>query len=66
MTCKDCYHEPVCTIVHDSITKKGIYRKETCQFFIGKSRIVEMPMKATEELRKELTEYCYKRCVDEL
>lgn len=42
MTCKDCYHEPVCTIVHDSITQKGIYRKETCQFFKDKSRIAEV------------------------
>lgn len=61
MTCKDCYYEHVCTIAHDSITQKGIHRKETCQFYKDKSRIVELPVSVGDKVYK-ITRNRVKEC----
>lgn len=37
-----------------------------CLHFKDKSQIIELPMKATDRLKEELTKHCYERCVDEL
>ena len=37
-----------------------------CDEFKPKSRFVELPIKATDELKSELEKYCFERCVDEL
>ena len=58
MICKKCLHLPVCDMIRDDVV--------ICNRYIDKSQIVELPMSATEELRKELTEYCRKRCIEEL
>lgn len=71
MTCKDCYHCDVCS-EKDGTT--NFYGKELacndvdkiCQYFKDKSLIIELPIKATDKLKEELTKYCYERCVYEL
>lgn len=75
MTCKDCYHYEKC--YYDALTEelaKGhecqvvpcIDNHVTCKHFKDKSQIIELPMKATDKLKEELTKHCYERCVDEL
>nr|DAZ00450.1 MAG TPA: hypothetical protein [Caudoviricetes sp.] len=67
MNCKDCPHFYVCKMYGALPTKKRIYSKwKNCRFRYDKSRIIKLPMKATDELIEELTKYCYERCVDEL
>lgn len=76
MTCKDCIHYDVCEnylkpfnfTLSESDTEKGHIKikKLICPLEKDKSSIVELPMKATDRLKEELTQYCYQRCVDEL
>lgn len=70
MTCEDCYHSKVCPSWDDD---NGILYDDgysvfcnNYDHFIDKSQIIELPMKATDRLKEELTKYCYERCVDEL
>lgn len=60
MFCKDCYHSNMCVAFEcdEALT--------FCRDFKDKSQIIELPMKVTDELKEELTKYCYERCVDEL
>ena len=37
-----------------------------CPLFLSKNQIIKLPIEITESLNKELTEYCYERCIDEL
>lgn len=77
MTCKDCYHCEACENRFAGL--KEIYIDEPvkhlelnpavekcCKTFKDKSRIIELPMKAADRLKDELTKYCYERCIDEL
>lgn len=82
MKCKDCYHYDVCHIrinsidflpvIKGKISMSSIMYKECsdvekhCLHFKDKSQIIELPMKATDRLKEELTKHCYERCVDEL
>lgn len=67
MTCKDCPHFYVCKMYGALQTQRLIHSKwKNCPFRHDKSRIIKLPMEATDELKEELTKYCYERCVDEL
>lgn len=68
MTCKDCIHYDVCEEKDTEYTGLpfSIANDKPCKHFKDKSRIIELPMKATDRLKEELTQYCYQRCVDEL
>lgn len=44
MTCKDCYHEFVCSLNQD------LARKAICAMFKDKSRIVELPCKVGDKI----------------
>lgn len=63
MTCKDCIHYDVCYWFKNYGTDEYCV---DCRKFKDKSRIVELPMPVAEWLRKELTEHCYERCIEEL
>lgn len=39
---------------------------EGCPLYLDKNKIIELPIKATDKLKEELTKYCYERCIDEL
>lgn len=70
MVCKDCFHYGICP-TWDSWNDKPYADgySDGCQKysnFKDKSQIIELPMKATDKLKEELTKYCYERCVDEL
>lgn len=60
MNCKDCIHYEMC------LPRVAVGGNKICQYFKDKSLIVELPIKATDRLKEELTKYCYERCVDEL
>ena len=60
MTCKDCIHSKMC------LPRVAVGGDKICQYFKDKSLIIELPIKATDKLKEELTKYCYERCVDEL
>lgn len=77
MTCKDCYHYEACKEKFAGLKRIRVEKpkkhleldpqvENRCQQFKHKSQIIELPMKATDKLKKELTKYCYERCVDEL
>ena len=79
MTCKDCYHYDACKEKFAGLYKISVEKpkkhfelnpqvENRCQQFKDKSQIIiiELPMRATDELKEELTKYCYERCVDEL
>lgn len=59
MKCTDCIHHNVCYDVED-------YVEHYCENFTDKNKIIELPIKASSELKEELEKYCYERCVDEL
>lgn len=64
-TCKDCIHYQVCQAYdHRIMLNYNIAKK--CKYFKDESSIIELSLKTTSRLKKELTEYCYERCVDEL
>lgn len=70
MNCKDCYHNEICPLWDDynDIPYCDGY-SDFCNnydHFKDKSQIIELPMKATDRLKEELTKHCYERCVDEL
>lgn len=70
MKCKNCIHYALCLgwdKDNDCPYEDGYSR--FCQNynrFIDKSQIIMLPVKTTDELKDELTKYCYERCVDEL
>lgn len=77
MTCKDCYHCEACENRFAGLKKICVDEpvkhlelnpavQKCCKNFKDKSRIIELPMAATDRLKDELTKYCYERCVDEL
>ena len=61
MTCKDCYHSDVC-----GFEQCDSGALTFCENFRDKSLIIELPMSVTDKLKKELINYCYERCIDEL
>lgn len=63
--CGNCIHGEVCDCSSKRLWGR-LMEEDDCADFIDKSRIVELPIKATDELRAELTEYCHSRCVEEL
>lgn len=66
MTCKDCYHYDVCKFYNKNLPEEYNPVEWKCDNFREKSKIIELPMMTTDELKEELTKYCYERCVDEL
>ena len=60
MTCNDRLHYKMC------LPRVVVGDNKTCQYFKDKSLFVELPIKATDRLKEELTKYCYERCIDEL
>ena len=77
MTCKDCIHYEACKGKFAGLYKICVDKPEKhlelnpqvekrCQQFKDKSQIIELPIKATDKLKEELTRYCQRRCVDEL
>ncbi len=82
MNCKDCIHYDVChrrinsidflPVIKGKVSISSIMYKKCddvekhCLHFKDKSQIIELPIKATDKLKEELTKYCYERCVDEL
>ena len=73
MTCENCYHYKICSQFGKIIEEYArvdflsfLFFQTTCKDFKDKSRIVELPMPAAEWLRRELTEHCYNRCMEEL
>lgn len=63
--CKnECYNYKLCKALGN--VPNDLTAFESCNFAIDKSRIVELPMKTTIRLHKELTDYCKERCIDEL
>ena len=62
MTCKKCIHYVVC----EAHLKLNDIPLELCGLFKDKSKFIELPMKTTNRLKEELTQYCQRRCVDEL
>ena len=60
--CINCIHQGVC--VNERAT--AIVNRCVADFFLDKSRIIELPIKVTDSLKEELTIHCYERCVDEL
>lgn len=66
MNCKDCIHYNVCQDYDNRVTLDIYNMAKKCKRFKDKSQIIELPIKATDKLKEELTKYCYERCVDEL
>lgn len=60
MNCKDCIHYEMC------LPRVAVSNDKICQYFKDKSQIIELPIKATDRLKEELTKYCYERCIDDL
>lgn len=66
MTCKDCISYEACKFNNKNLPEEYDPIEWQCDNFKDKSQIIELPMKATDKLKEELTNYCYERCVDEL
>ncbi len=75
--CNECIHENLCYSNCDNgydsddctchyCTSVTCPEVTKCEYFEPKSRFVELPIKATNELKSELEKYCFERCVDEL
>lgn len=62
--CNECWHKNICR----RLQFPSLYGLigDYCDEFKPKSRFVELPIKATDELKSELEKYCFERCVDEL
>lgn len=66
MICRDCIHYEVCNSLN-VFRVKTIYSKwKNCKKRALKNQYIQLPMRATDRLKEELTKYCYERCVDEL
>ena len=65
MRCKDCYHFLACSYWNRYLKEEATaYRN--CPDFMDKNQVIVLPMKANETLRSELSNHCFRRCVDEL
>lgn len=54
-------------LINQGLLKQGQgWRTEIVADHLLQSGVIVLPMPVTEELRAELAEYCFKRCVDEL
>ena len=61
-TCEDCLCVEVCKY-NDGTNE---YCKGNCPHTKDRNLFIELPIKATFELKDELQKHCFKRCVDEL
>lgn len=62
----DCIHyEGLCEVLLGREENKDT-SCEGCPLYLDKNKIIELPIKATDKLKEELTNYCHERCIDEL
>lgn len=59
LDCKNCFYHRMCPHIYNDDANK-------CNVYLDNSRVIVLPIKVTAELHAELSEYCNKRCVDEL